>query len=436
MEKDRFCTLSLDAQIDLNPVDSKDGGSGIRLAEGEVCHPRWTDPERIEEKFFRTMAETVPSMICVRGVDMRRIYVNRQWLEFTGRTMEQELATAYAQDMHPDEVQQCVDTYREALCIHQSIQIQYRLRRADGQYRWLLERGVPWYTQEDVFAGYMCSSVDITDLRRKQEALQAEHDDLERLVQERTNALSVANGRLQEDLAVQKLNELQFKELKFKQQKAQLRKLASEVMLAQERERRRIALVLHDDIGQVLALARLKTGELLESLSAASNLGLLESIRDLLDQAAQATRSATFELSSPILHELGLEAALQRLTEDFEKRHGIRFDFRPGRLATALDDRTQVIVYRAVRELFFNIVKHAQARYVTLSVRKAWHHLQISVEDDGVGTDTTRIGQGFGPSGGFGLFSISEQIKGIGGRLEIVSSLGVGTQVDIAVPLG
>lgn len=281
-----------------------------------------SDPQQIVETFFLTMADTVPVMTSVRGVDTCRIYVNRQWLEFTGRTMEQELAMEWEEGVHPDEVQQCVDTYREAIRTHQNFQIEYRLRRADGQYAWLLERGVPWFTQGQVFAGYMCSCFDITEFKRCQEVLQAEHNNLQRIVQDRTNELVVANARLQQDIAVQKLIEQ-----RLEKQQAQLRRLASEVTLAQEQERRRIALGLHDDIGQVLALAKLKTGELLESLSAGRNLGLLENIRDLLDQATQATRSATFELSSPILHELGLESALQRLAEEFEKRHGIRFHF-------------------------------------------------------------------------------------------------------------
>ena len=431
MEKDKFCRLSLDARTALNPVARKFKGSGARLAKGKMRYPRGSDPEQIEEKFFRTMADTVPVMTWVSGLNSRRIYINRQWLEFTGRTMQQELANEWAQGVHPDEFQHCIDTYRGAFRAHQSFQIEYRLRRADGQYRWLLERGVPWFSPDGVFAGYMGSCIDISDLKLGQEALQAEHDDLERLVQQRTNALLVANARLQQEIAAQKLTEHRLVE-----QQAQLRALASEVTVAQERERRRIALGLHDEIGQVLALAKLKIGALRESQTAGRNLGLLEEVGDLLDHAARATRSATFEMSSPILHELGLKAALQTLVNEFEKRDGIRIHFKADHDMTALVDRTRIVVYRAVRELFFNIEKHAQARNAAVSIRKDGEYLQIFVEDDGVGTDNTCIGHGFGPSGGFGLFSIREQIKGIGGRLEIVSSLGVGTQVVVAVPLG
>jgi PAS domain S-box-containing protein len=392
---------------------------------------RWTDLEQIEENFFQTIAETVPIMTWVSAADTRRIYISPQWLEFIGRTIAQELAREWAQGVHPDDHQQCVDTYRGAFRAPQSFQIEYRLRRADGQYRWLLERGVPWFSKDGVFSGFMGFCVDITDPRRRDEVLQAEHDELKQLVQERTKALSIASARLQEDITAQKLTEHSLVE-----QQAQLRMLASEVTVAQERERRRIAVGLHDEIGQVLALARLKIGELLEAQTAGRNLGLLENINELLGQAAKATRSATFELSSPVLHEIGLEAALQRLGDECQKRDGIRFDFKPHHPVTALTDRTRIVVYRAVRELFFNIEKHAQAHHVTLSVRKAGQYLQFSVEDDGVGTDTTCIGHGFGSAGGFGLFSIREQITGIGGRLEIVSSLGAGTRVVVAVPLG
>ena len=431
MEKDKIRKLSLDGQKDLNPVVGKSRGPGIRQANSRMRHPGGTYPDRIGEKFFRTIVDTVPVMTWVSGTDAHRSYVSRQWLEFTGRTMAQELALGWAQGVHPDDFQRCVDTYRRAFLAHQQFQIEYLLRRADGAYRWLLERGVPWFTQHGVFAGYMGSCVDITDLKRRQEALQVAHNDLERVVQERTHALSVASARLQQDIETQKLSERRHKE-----QQAQLRALASEVTVAQERERRRIALGLHDDIGQALALARLKIGELHEAQSTGLNSGLLENIRDLLDQAARATRSATFELSCPILHELGLEAALQRLAEEFGKRDGIRFHFKPDHPMTALADRTRIVMYRAVRELFYNIEKHAQARHATLSIRRVGQHLQFSVEDDGVGTDTTCIGHGFGATRGLDLFSIREQVKGIGGCLEIVSSPGAGTQVVVAVPLG
>jgi signal transduction histidine kinase len=250
-------------------------------------------------------------------------------------------------------------------------------------------------------------------------------------MQERTASLLVTNARLKQEIAKHKQAERQLIE-----QRVQLRVLASEVSVAEERERRRIAISLHDDIGQVLALLQLKAGELTESEPDGRTGQLLKDIRNLVDQAARAARSATFELSSPILYELGLAAAIQSLGEQQAQQHGAAFHFRTDDQMITLDDNTRIVIFRIVRELLCNIWKHARACNATVSICRVGEHLQLTVEDDGVGFATTSIGRGFGPRGGFGLFSIREQITGIGGRFEVVSSAGAGTQVVVAAPLG
>ena len=413
-----------------NPAAYKSKVSRARLPKSKRRLSPGTDPVQIEEEFFRTMADTLPVMIWMSGADARRIYSNKRWSEFTGRTMEQELAMGLARWVHPAEFQRCVDTYRVAFRAHQNFQIEYRLRCADGRYRWLLERGVPWFTPDGVFGGYMGSCVDITDLRRDQEALQAKHDNLERLMQERTASLLVTNARLQQEVAKHKQAECQMFE-----QQSQLRALASEVSVAEERERRRIAIGLHDDIGQVLALLKLKVGELTEVEPCEGTRQLLEDIRDLVNQAARATRSATFELSSPILYELGLEAAIQSHGEQQAQQHNVGFHLESDHQVLTLADNTRVVIFRIVRELLCNIWKHARACNATVFICRVGNHLQLTVEDDGVGFDVARVSHTFGSKGGFGLFSIREQITGIGGRFEVVSSIGAGTRLVVTAPL-
>ena len=212
--------------------------------------------------------------------------------------------------------------------------------------------------------------------------------------------------------------------------------LASEVSVAEERERRRIAISLHDDIGQVLALLQLKAGELTESEPDGRTGQLLKDIRNLVDQAARAARSATFELSSPILYELGLAAAIQSLGEQEAQQRGVAFHFKTGDQMIRLADNTPIVIFRIVRELLRNIWKHARAYNTTVSICRVGEYLQLTVEDDGVGFATTSIGRGFGPRGGFGLFSIREQITGIQGKFEIASSADAGTRVVVTAPLG
>jgi signal transduction histidine kinase len=241
----------------------------------------------------------------------------------------------------------------------------------------------------------------------------------------------MTNARLQSEIAKKKQAERQLIE-----QQAQLRALASEVLVAEERERRRIAIGLHDDIGQVLALIQLKVGELTESEPDGRTGQRLKDIRDLVNQVARATRSATFELSSPILYELGLEAAIQSLGEQQAQKAGPAFHFETDHQVTMLADDTRIMIFRIIRELLCNIRKHACACNATVSICRVGEYLQLSVEDDGVGFDTTSISRGHVPRRGFGLFSIREQIAGIGGRFEVVSSAGAGTRVVVAAPLG
>lgn len=384
-----------------------------------------------EQGMFRSMADRMPGMIWVSGTDMRCTYCNTLWLLFMGRTLEQELTVTWTDGVHPDDRQQCLDTYVEAFHGRQNFQMEHRLRRADGQYRWVLHSGVPWVTEEGGHGGYLESCVDVTDLKQCKGALQVQHDNLGQLMQERTASLLVTNARLKQEIAKHKQAERQLIE-----QRVQLRVLASEVSVAEERERRRIAISLHDDIGQVLALLQLKAGELTESEPDGRTGQLLKDIRNLVDQAARAARSATFELSSPILYELGLAAAIQSLGEQQAQQHGAAFHFRTDDQMITLDDNTRIVIFRIVRELLCNIWKHARACNATVSICRVGEHLQLTVEDDGVGFATTSIGRGFGPRGGFGLFSIREQITGIGGRFEVVSSAGAGTQVVVAAPLG
>ncbi|HZN11426.1 MAG TPA: ATP-binding protein, partial [Blastocatellia bacterium] len=112
---------------------------------------------------FRTMADTAPVLIWMSDTDQRRNYFNRPWLEFTGRTMEQELGNGWAEGVHPDDHERCLDTYATAFDARRSFRLEYRLRRHDGEYRWVLNTGVPRFTPVGAFIGYIGSCIDITE---------------------------------------------------------------------------------------------------------------------------------------------------------------------------------------------------------------------------------------------------------------------------------
>jgi PAS domain S-box-containing protein len=215
----------------------------------------------------------------------------------------------------------------------------------------------------------------------------------------------------------------------------QLRSLASELTLSEERERRRLAANLHDSIIQLLAISKMKLGVLQGSTPSATLTGELGGIHELVGQALEQTRTLTFELSPPELHAFGLGAALGNLTRRMEKLHSIRFEYVDADQTTELDEDLKVLLFRAVQELLLNVVKHAHAQNIRVSLSSEDKQLLIKVEDDGVGFDIPQEGHHLTDSRGFGLFSISERLRHVGGRLEIDSSHGQGTQVSLTVPL-
>jgi PAS domain S-box-containing protein len=219
------------------------------------------------------------------------------------------------------------------------------------------------------------------------------------------------------------------------ERQAQLRALAYEISVAEERERRRIAEGLHDEIGQALAIAKLKLGELGQSPSEPASPGLIEELRLLLDQAARATRSMTFELSPHILHQLGLEAAVEGLGKRLERVYGLRFRCERDAKPIALPEEVLVVLFRVVRELLLNVHKHAQARNALAAVHRVANEVVVRVEDDGVGFDPGKLSPAFTPRGGFGLFSAAAQIQALGGHLEVDTSHRPGSRIVISVPL-
>jgi signal transduction histidine kinase len=213
-----------------------------------------------------------------------------------------------------------------------------------------------------------------------------------------------------------------------------LQTLAYELTVAEARERQRIAHLLHDEIGQLLAMAQFRLSELSHSAATDSaQATLLEELRLLLYQAAQATRAATFELHSPVLHQLGLQAALQSLAQRMQRVSKMRVHVRCELGDLALADAVLSVLLRTVRELALNAQKHAKAANLWIALSHDDSTLQINVKDDGTGFDTAAVAGRFSPEGGFGLVSAEAQMQAIGGLLHIDSSPGFGTSATITL---
>ena len=152
------------------PVTTTSGDQLVNYAIYRDITERKRAEERLRESEarFQEMADTAPVMIWLTGTDGLCNYFNKPWLEFTGRTMEQEVGMGWLEGLHPDDVQGCLDGFQPAFHARKPFRIEYRLRRRDGEYRWVIESGIPRYAGGE-FAGYIGSNIDITDLKRAQE---------------------------------------------------------------------------------------------------------------------------------------------------------------------------------------------------------------------------------------------------------------------------
>jgi PAS domain S-box-containing protein len=215
----------------------------------------------------------------------------------------------------------------------------------------------------------------------------------------------------------------------------QLRALSSELTLIEERERRRIASELHDQIGQNLALCKLKVAALEKALQQEDAAAELSTVRRLLEVSIQDARSLIFDLSPPVLYELGFPAALEWLAEWIGGRYHVPVEFEDRTDAVSLEGNRRVILFQIVRELLVNMGKHSRASQAKVILSREGRSLKVQVNDDGVGFDAARIDEPGAQDGGFGFFSMRERLNYLGGRMEARSKPRQGTQVTLFVPL-
>jgi len=234
---------------------------------------------------------------------------------------------------------------------------------------------------------------------------------------------------------VEDITEQKKAEEKIKSYQKQLRSLASDLSLAEERERRRIATMLHDHIGQILAISKIKLGALAQLIGNDESMNQLKEVRNHIEQAIQYTRSLTFELSPPILYDLGLEAALEWLAEQVREHQRINCMFEADAYPKPVSDEIRIVLFSAVRELLMNVTKHAQANVAKITIRRVNDSITVHVADNGIGFVPSKMSFYRDENKGFGLFSIRERLRHLSGQMEVRSGRGRGTRVILTAPL-
>jgi PAS domain S-box-containing protein len=214
-----------------------------------------------------------------------------------------------------------------------------------------------------------------------------------------------------------------------------LQTLASQLTLIEERERRRIARELHDEVGQRLTFARMALASAQQATSEAQRQILLDDVSQSVRQAIGDIRDLVFDLSSPLMNEVGLAAALEEWLENqVGKKHGIRVKLIHDGRRLPLDDDVRAMLFRSARVLLTNVVKHAQASSVIVHLEGEGSMVRVTVEDDGIGFDVDALPKGTERGSGFGLFSIQERMAALGGSLELVSGPGQGCKAILTTP--
>jgi signal transduction histidine kinase len=212
----------------------------------------------------------------------------------------------------------------------------------------------------------------------------------------------------------------------------QLQSLSSRLLVIEERQRRSFSQMLHDHIGQNLTYAKMKLSMLhLQPANSEETAATVSELIKLVDQLSQETRSLTYEMSPPLLYEIGLDAALEWLGEHFQSRYDLPCSFEGSSQRENLEIDARVILFQAARELLFNVIKHARAKSAKISCVRNAERVYLTVSDDGIGFNPSRA---FGNSS-FGLFSIRERLEHAGGAVEINSRIGGGAGITLQLPI-
>ena len=217
--------------------------------------------------------------------------------------------------------------------------------------------------------------------------------------------------------------------------KRKMENLSHKLTLAEEHERKRIATDLHAEIGQTLAFLKLKIGELKEKESSPKNKGALEELHNLVQNAITSTRSLMTQISPSILYELGFVPAVDWLAETILKENNIKYEFKDDGKEKPLTEDVRILLFQAVRELLVNIRKHAKAKKVKIAIKRNKGDIQIKIEDNGIGFNTSALDSYCEKDVGFGLLNIRSRIDVVGGSFEIESHKKRGTKITLKAPL-
>jgi PAS domain S-box-containing protein len=393
---------------DRSQILHNESGQAYRIigALMDVTNLRKAEEElRQGEVRFRMLANSMPQLAWTANADGRVDYFNERYKEYQGIERMSNGSFQWSPTLHDEDKAPTVTKWNQAVQMGKPYQIEHRTLHKDGRYRWHLSRAIPAHDDQGKLIKWFGTSTDIEDLRQVELRLRQLNENLETIVAERT-ALAESRAR-------------------------QLQNLAIQLIEAEENERQRIAQLLHDDMQQLLASAKLQLENACVNLP---GIPLLEKVQDILKESIVKSRRLSHELSPAVLYHSGLVAGLEWLFIQMSKQFGLTVHFE--NQATERFDNTplNIFLFRSVQELLFNIVKYAEVKTAWVKISKSEKNLIISVADKGKGFNPDVI-HGSGKKNGLGLLTITERANHIGGNLTIESAPGCGSRFMLTVPI-
>jgi len=379
----------LDVSLTISPVrDSSGRVIGASKVGRDITAQKQVERAlRESEQRFRVITDASPVLVWMSGTDKLCYYFNKGWLDFVGRTLEQESGNGWAENVHPEDFDRCLQIYVANFDARRPFEMEYRMRHHSGQYRWILDRGVPRYAPDGTFEGYLGGCLDIHDQKEAAEKVRIA-DDMTRL------------------------------------------------MKAQDEERRRIARELHDSAGQTLAVLGMSLAQLVRRAeSIAPELAREgKAIEAMVQQLHREIRTTSYLLHPPLLDESGLASALTLYVDGLAERSHVAITLDVSDNVGRLPSDLELAIFRLVQECLTNIYRHSGSKTAHIRVAREGESIRTEVQDHGKGISPERLLEIQSHGAGVGIRGIRERIRQFHGEMKMESN-GSGTSVIVSIPI-
>jgi PAS domain S-box-containing protein len=368
---------------------------GLSIVEDITAQKRAEAVLKESHENFRTVANATPAILWMSSADGELTFLNHAASEFFGSQVGKPDFDRFSH-VHPDEEARSRQLYKAAVRDHTSVVNESRLRRFDGEYRWLLNRYVPRFSDAGEFLGHVGVATDITSRKLAEQQLEAAHSRLAAELGER--------ARLQQELS----------------------SLSERMINAQEDERRRVARELHDSLGNQIAALTLG----ISALGRETGVKDTRLLAKMLSDMAQNIREISHQLHPVMLDYAGLAPALRELCSEFGELTQIRVAVVESEELGEIPPQVALCAYRVTQEALQNIAKHSGAKVAVVSLARENGALLLTICDRGAGFDPEAVRR----HRGLGLVSIRERVRLLHGSLQIDSTPGQGTTLTVNVP--